>query len=130
MMKWYYIWAYDRPSRTWVQMDTAEGRNKKQAIREYRRSRGDVPSAARLQARPYPSRQNKAKKKASTTKRLSAALTRFLKKSNPAKMRGVSHVRVKKLKTGGVTITPVRGNGKVISGYGSTTMNPRRRRKR
>ena len=71
----------------------------------------------------------KRRKKASASKRISAALTRFLKKSNPAKMRGVSHVRVKKLKTGGVTITPVRGNGKVISGYGSTTMNPRRRRR-
>jgi hypothetical protein len=43
-------------------------------------------------------------------------------------MKGVSHVRVKKLKGGGLTITPVQGNGKVISGYGSTTMNPRRRR--
>ena len=69
------------------------------------------------------------KKKASTTKRIGTALTRFLKKQNPAKMRGVKQVRIRKLKGGGVTITPVRGNGKVISGYGSTTMNPRRRRK-
>jgi hypothetical protein len=48
----------------------------------------------------------KRKKKAS--KRVSAALTRFLKKQNPSKMKGVSKVRVKKLKGGGVTITPVR----------------------
>jgi hypothetical protein len=78
------------------------------------------------------------RKKTGTVKRVGAALTRFLKKQNPAKMRGVKQVRVRKLKGGGVTITPVRTignprrrrNGKVISGYGSTTMNPRRRRKR
>lgn len=48
----------------------------------------------------------KKKKKKSATKRVSAALTRFLRKQNPAKMKGVTKVRVKKLKGGGVTITP------------------------
>ena len=49
------------------------------------------------------------KQKKSSTKRISAALTRFLKKQNPSKMKGVTKVRVKKLKGGGVTITPVKG---------------------
>jgi hypothetical protein len=48
------------------------------------------------------------KRKRSVTKRLSKALTGFLKKQNPSKMKGVSKVRVKKLKGGGVTITPAR----------------------
>ena len=51
-------------------------------------------------------RKNRTEKRA--PKRISAALSRFLKKMNPAKMRGVKMVRVKKLKGGGVTITPVR----------------------
>ncbi len=76
--------------------------------------------------RNMPTRRRK-KKKASTTKRISAALTRYLRKMNPGKMKGVTHVRVKKLKGGGVTITPAQSNGRVIAGYGSTTMNPRRR---
>ena len=67
---------------------------------------------------------HEAKPKRNKPKRISAALTRYLRKMNPGKMKGVSHVRVKKLKGGGLTITPVQGNGKVISGYGSTTMNP------
>jgi hypothetical protein len=50
------------------------------------------------------------KKKKSAPKRISAALTRFLKKQNPSKMKGVTRVRVKKLKGGGVTITPVKTN--------------------
>ena len=83
-------------------------------------------------------RRRTKKRKGGTVKRVGAALTRFLKKQNPAKMRGIKQVRVRKLKNGGVSITPVRTignprrrrNGKVISGYGSTTMNPRRRRKR
>ena len=50
----------------------------------------------------------KKRKRKSVTKRISASLTRFLKKQNPGKMKGVSRVRVKKLKGGGVTITPVK----------------------
>ena len=53
----------------------------------------------------------KRKKKKSPSKRISAALTRYLRKMNPGKMKGVSQVRVKKLKNGGLTITPVQGNG-------------------
>jgi hypothetical protein len=48
------------------------------------------------------------KKKRSARKRVSAALTSFLRKQNPRKMKGVKNVRVKKLKGGGVTITPAR----------------------
>jgi len=48
------------------------------------------------------------KRKKSAPKRISAALTRFLKKQNPGKMKGVTKVRVKKLKGGGVTITPAK----------------------
>lgn len=48
------------------------------------------------------------KKKKKAVKRISAALSRFLRKQNPSKMKGVSNVRVKKLKGGGVTITPAR----------------------
>ena len=51
----------------------------------------------------------KRKKKRSVTKRISAALTRFLKKQNPGKMKGVTRVRVRKLRGGGVSITPVKG---------------------
>ncbi len=50
----------------------------------------------------------KRKKKRSATKRVSSALSRFLRKQNPSKMEGVSHVRVKKLKDGGITITPIK----------------------
>jgi porphobilinogen deaminase len=49
------------------------------------------------------------KRKKSASKRISAALSRYLKKLNPAKMRGVTHMRVKKLKNGGATFTPVHG---------------------
>ena len=58
---------------------------------------------------PRDNPRRKAKKKLSASKRISAALSRFLKKQNPGKMRGVTHVRVKKLKDGGLTITPVHG---------------------
>lgn len=50
------------------------------------------------------------KKQKAPAKRISAALTRFLRKQNPGHMKGVTHVRVKKLKGGGVTITPVHSN--------------------
>ena len=53
------------------------------------------------------------KRKKSATKRISAALSRYLKKMNPAKMKGVTHVRVRKLQGGGVTILPVHSNGPV-----------------
>lgn len=59
---------------------------------------------------PRKKKNPKKKKKArSKTKRISAALSGFLKRMNPSKMRGVTHVRVKKLKDGGLTITPVHG---------------------
>jgi|SRR5208282_2042717 len=48
------------------------------------------------------------KKKKSAHKRMGAALSSWLKKQNPGKMKGVTRVRVKRLKGGGVTITPVR----------------------
>lgn len=50
----------------------------------------------------------KKNSKRSKQKRMSVALTRWLKKQNPGKMKGVTRVRVRKLKGGGVTITPVR----------------------
>lgn len=53
---------------------------------------------------------SKRKQKRSPVKRISAALTRFLRKQNPGKMQGVKHVRVRKLKGGGVSIIPVHGN--------------------
>ncbi len=46
------------------------------------------------------------KKKKKAVKRISSALTAFLKRQNPGKMKGVTKVRVRKLKGGGVTITP------------------------
>lgn len=48
------------------------------------------------------------RRKKKVTKRISAALTRFLKKQNPAKFKGVTQVRVRKLKDGGISITPLR----------------------
>jgi hypothetical protein len=57
----------------------------------------------------------KKRKKKSGPKRITAALSRYLKKLNPAKMKGVTHVRVKKLRGGGVSITPVvRNPGKAF----------------
>ncbi len=50
----------------------------------------------------------KRPKKGKPSKRISAALVRFLRKHNPAKMRGVKQVRVRKLKGGGVSIVPVK----------------------
>jgi hypothetical protein len=51
--------------------------------------------------------QGKKKRKNPARKRVSASFTQGLKKLNPAFKRA-SSVRVKKLKGGGVTITPVR----------------------
>lgn len=49
------------------------------------------------------------KKKKSAQKRISSALTRWVKKQNPAKWKGVKKARVKKnRKTGAVTIVPVK----------------------
>lgn len=53
-------------------------------------------------------RRSNSKKKKSASKRIGAALSQWLKKQNPGKMRGVTHVRVRKLKGGGVTVSPVR----------------------
>lgn len=53
--------------------------------------------------------KRRKKRKAGTVKRISAALTRFMKRQNPGKMKGVTHVRVRKLKGGGVSIIPVHG---------------------
>jgi hypothetical protein len=47
------------------------------------------------------------KKKKKSAKRISAALTRFLKRSNPSKMKGCTRVRVQKFKDGAVKFTPV-----------------------
>ena len=80
---------------------------KKKAESDFGRYYGDgtiVKYTAKLKKRGNP----KKKQKKSGAKRVSAALSRFLKKQNPSKMKGVTKVRVKKLKGGGVTITPVR----------------------
>lgn len=55
-----------------------------------------------------------AKKKARRkVTRIPASVTRFLKRINPAKMRGVVKVRMKRLKGGGVSLVPVRGEAKL-----------------
>lgn len=48
------------------------------------------------------------KKKKSAQKRISAALTRYVRKQNPKKWKGVTKARVKRLKNGGITIIPVK----------------------
>jgi hypothetical protein len=48
------------------------------------------------------------KKRGKLSKRVPKALSAWLKRQNPGKMKGVTRVRVRKLKGGGVTITPVR----------------------
>jgi hypothetical protein len=51
-----------------------------------------------------------AKRKRKTpSKRIGAALTRYLRKLNPA-MRGATHVHMRKLKGGGVSFVPMRRN--------------------
>jgi hypothetical protein len=47
------------------------------------------------------------KKKRKNAPRVPASVTRFLKRMNPSKMKGVTHVRVQKFKDGAVKITPV-----------------------
>lgn len=64
-------------------------------------------STNKMATRKRRRRRNKVEK--SAPKRISAALTRYLKRLNPSKMRGVTHVRVKRLKGGGATFTPVHG---------------------
>ena len=56
--------------------------------------------------RPNPSRKGGKKRKPSATKRISAALTRYLKKQNPA-MKRATQVRVQRLKGGAIKFTPV-----------------------
>lgn len=85
--------------------------------------------AARLQREENEKRKRrnptKKQKKPTPQKRISAALTKYLRKINPA-MRGATAVRVKKLKGGGVTITPVKGN--VAEGfYDATGFHPIRK---
>jgi hypothetical protein len=50
----------------------------------------------------------KRPKKKKQSKRVSAALVRFLRRVNPSKMKGVKRVRVRKLKGGGISIVPVK----------------------
>ena len=50
----------------------------------------------------------KKRKKKAASKRIGAALSAFLKRQNPGKMKGVTKVRVKKLKDGGITVRPAR----------------------
>lgn len=80
------------------------------AVRAYRRLyKKDHPSVMgpwKFRATKASQNPGRKRKKKSPTKRISAALTRFLKKQNPGKMKGVTHVRVRKLKGGGITITP------------------------
>ena len=53
--------------------------------------------------------RKRKKKKMSGQKRVSAALSRWVKKQNPA-LKNATHVRVKKLKNGGVSIVPAKPN--------------------
>jgi hypothetical protein len=79
----------------------------KKAAQEYAklmRAAGNHPVKV---IRVNPSKKRRKKKK-SATKRIGAALTRFLKRQNPAKMKGVTRVRVRKLKGGGISIKPAR----------------------
>lgn len=46
------------------------------------------------------------KNKKRAPKRVPAAVTRFMKRVNPSKMKGVTKVRVRKLKGGGISILP------------------------
>ena len=50
----------------------------------------------------------KRPKKGKVSKRVPAALSRFLKRQNPSKWKGVTRARVRKLKGGGLTITPMK----------------------
>lgn len=50
----------------------------------------------------------KRPKKGKLSKRVPAALARYMKKLNPAKMKGVTKVRMKKFKDGGFSVRPAR----------------------
>lgn len=78
--------------------------------REYGRSYVENTESGKIVYRTNPARRNSVKrpKKKKTSKRIGKALSSWLKKQNPGKMKGVTRVRVKRLKGGGVTITPVR----------------------
>lgn len=72
---------------------------KKQALLRQNAMRWRYPDS-RISVRRFP------KEKGNPAKRIGAALTRFLKRQNPSKMKGVTHVRVKKYKGGGISIFP------------------------
>lgn len=76
----------------------------------------------------------KRPKKGKLSKRIPAALTKWLKRQNPGAMQGVTHVRVKKLKGGGVSIIPnpakqyqivQKLHGRWVHGSFETANNPR-----
>lgn len=78
----------------------------RQEAKDYGRSSVENTESGKTVYRTNPTRKRLKKKKLS--KRVPAALSRWLKRQNPGKMKGVTKVRVKKLKGGGVTITPVK----------------------
>jgi hypothetical protein len=75
----------------------------READRLNREEREDLAKRLGSNSRWNPSRKRKAKK--STTKRISAALSTFLKKQNPAFKRARG-VRVQKLKGGAIKFKP------------------------
>jgi len=69
--------------------------------------KAEAEMEAQLERQARAKRQGRANP-SKPSRRIGAALSRWLKKQNPGQMQGVTHVRIKTLKGGGVTITPVR----------------------
>ena len=88
--------------------DFGEGRAKGEVIDYDRAGKPVRKKIGKLTVKKVSNPRKKKNSKRSKQKRMSVALTRWLKKQNPGKMKGVTRVRVRKLKGGGVTITPVR----------------------
>ena len=97
MKSWntYDVWA-KIPGGSWKHLGNESATSQAHAIRQFK---PDFPKGTTFKARAWAkSRTNgKRKKKKTVTKRLGAALTRFLKKQNPGKMKGVTKVRVRKI---------------------------------
>jgi hypothetical protein len=108
-MKKYDILLKVPDERMWRGMATVSANSARQAIAIFRReihpARGEK---LRAKLRNSGKRKNRSEKRA--PKRISASLSRWLKKMNPSHMKGVTHVRVRRLKGGGVSVLPVRAN--------------------
>jgi hypothetical protein len=112
-----YTVEFYEPGTGWRQGATIKAASAKAAVKEFKLDRaGRMRKGTRYRAVRHATNSARRPKKASRRTvrkvqgKVSKALSRYLKKLNPAKMRGVTHVEVKKLKGGGVSFRPVKAH--------------------